>query len=89
MTNAYIYFSIAEQCGADVICLNCHEARSLAAGTTNLSKIKRYFDKVIERKYFSSKGESLANDKRKYAAQYNMSPPPYETTNRNNPDSVM
>uniref|UniRef100_A0A1Q3G2T8 Rab-like protein 3 n=1 Tax=Culex tarsalis TaxID=7177 RepID=A0A1Q3G2T8_CULTA len=45
--------SIAEQCGADEICLNCHEARSLAAGTTDAVKLSRFFDKVIERKYYS------------------------------------
>ncbi|XP_050094682.1 rab-like protein 3 isoform X1 [Anopheles aquasalis] len=45
--------SIAEQCGADEICLNCHEARSLAAGTTDSVKLARFFDKVIERKYYS------------------------------------
>ncbi|XP_055628684.1 rab-like protein 3 isoform X2 [Toxorhynchites rutilus septentrionalis] len=45
--------SIAEQCGADEICLNCHEARSLAAGTTDAVKLSRFFDKVIERKYYN------------------------------------
>ncbi|XP_035785674.1 rab-like protein 3 isoform X2 [Anopheles albimanus] len=45
--------SIAEQCGADEICLNCHEARSLAAGTTDSVKLARFFDKVIERKYYN------------------------------------
>ncbi|XP_058830203.1 rab-like protein 3 isoform X2 [Topomyia yanbarensis] len=45
--------SIAEQCGADEICLNCHEARGLAAGTTDAVKLSRFYDKVIERKYYS------------------------------------
>ncbi|XP_055609334.1 rab-like protein 3 isoform X2 [Uranotaenia lowii] len=43
--------SIAQQCGADEICLNCHESRSLAAGTTDAVKLARFFDKVIERKH--------------------------------------
>uniref|UniRef100_A0A182RI95 Rab-like protein 3 n=1 Tax=Anopheles funestus TaxID=62324 RepID=A0A182RI95_ANOFN len=58
---------IAEQCGADEICLNCHEARSLAAGTTDSVKLARFFDKVIERKYHSR------DTGRKYAANYTSS----------------
>ncbi|EAT35648.1 AAEL012195-PB [Aedes aegypti] len=61
--------SIAEQCGADEICLNCHEARSLAAGTTDSVKLSRFFDKVIERKYYSR------DTSRKYAGSYNPSLP--------------
>ncbi|XP_013188101.1 rab-like protein 3 isoform X2 [Amyelois transitella] len=45
--------SIAEQCGADEIFVNCHQARSLAPGTTNSVKLTRFFDKVIERRYYS------------------------------------
>ncbi|XP_031629615.1 rab-like protein 3 isoform X2 [Contarinia nasturtii] len=82
--------NIAEQCGADVICLNCHEVRGLATGSTNLHKLNRFFDKVIERKYFS-KVDSLANDKRKFT-HFSMSPPSsssYASTNRINSDSVI
>ncbi|XP_062533207.1 rab-like protein 3 isoform X2 [Armigeres subalbatus] len=61
--------SIAEQCGADEICLNSHEARSLAAGTTDSVKLSRFFDKVIERKYYSR------DTGRKYAGSYNPSLP--------------
>ncbi|XP_053677584.1 rab-like protein 3 isoform X1 [Anopheles nili] len=56
--------SIAEQCGADEICLNCHEARSLAAGTTDSVKLARFFDKVIERKYYNR------DSGRKYTSNY-------------------
>ncbi|XP_041771591.1 rab-like protein 3 isoform X1 [Anopheles merus] len=56
--------SIAEQCGADEICLNCHESRSLAAGTTDAVKLARFFDKVIERKYHNR------DTGRKYATSY-------------------
>ncbi|KFB48647.1 AGAP006354-PA-like protein [Anopheles sinensis] len=56
--------SIAEQCGADEICLNSHEARSLAAGTTDSVKLARFFDKVIERKYYSR------DTGRKYTSNY-------------------
>ncbi|XP_052871820.1 rab-like protein 3 [Anopheles cruzii] len=59
--------SIAEQCGAQEICLNCHEARSLAAGTTDSVKLARFFDKVIERKYYNRETG------RKYATSYTSS----------------
>lgn len=74
----------AEQCGADLICLNCHDSRSLAAGTTDAVKLSRFFDKVIERKYYP-RGETYGNDKRKYT-QFNASPPftsTYKTTSEN------
>ncbi|XP_012550783.1 rab-like protein 3 isoform X2 [Bombyx mori] len=45
--------SIAEQCGADEIFVTCHQARSLAPGSTNSVKLTRFFDKVIERRYYS------------------------------------
>lgn len=81
------YICLAEQCGADVICLNCHETRGLAAGSTNATKLNRFFDKVIERKYFA-KGDTMGNDKRKYT-QFNMSPPTYASTNRISSDNAI
>ncbi|XP_063621732.1 rab-like protein 3 [Cydia splendana] len=45
--------SIAEQCGADELFVNCHQARSLGPGTSNSVKLTRFFDKVIERRYYS------------------------------------
>lgn len=43
----------ADQCQADEICLNSHDPRSLAAGTTDAVKLARFFDKVIERKFYA------------------------------------
>lgn len=80
------YFS-AEQCGADMICMNCHESRSLASGTTNATKLNRFFDKVIERKYFS-RGEPQGNDKRKYATQFGNPPPVYASTYKTTSDNL-
>lgn len=64
---------IAQQCGAEEICLNSHDIRSLAAGTTDAVKLARFFDKVIEKKYYSKESGMYA-DKRKllfsYPAQY-------------------
>ncbi|XP_054753130.2 rab-like protein 3 isoform X1 [Lytechinus pictus] len=42
--------SIAEECGADEINLNCTDAKHLAPGTTNAVKLSRFFDKVISRR---------------------------------------
>lgn len=58
--------SIAEQCGADEIFVNCYQARSLAPGTSNSVKLTRFFDKVIERRYYSR--TSPFPDKRRPAA---------------------
>ncbi|XP_046960889.1 rab-like protein 3 isoform X2 [Vanessa cardui] len=58
--------SIAEQCGADEIFVNCYQARSLAPGTTNSVKLTRFFDKVIERRYYARAG-SLSERRRPMA----------------------
>uniref|UniRef100_A0A0K8TTI6 Rab-like protein 3 n=1 Tax=Tabanus bromius TaxID=304241 RepID=A0A0K8TTI6_TABBR len=59
---------IAEQCGAEEICLNSLNTRSLAAGTTDAVKLARFFDKVIEKKYYSKETGALYGDKRKIAS---------------------
>ncbi|RWS25915.1 rab-like protein 3 [Leptotrombidium deliense] len=43
--------SIAEECGAEEILLDCHLPKSLAPASTNSVKLSRFFDKVIERKF--------------------------------------
>lgn len=63
------FICIADQCGADEICLNTHDSKSLAAGTTDAVKLGRFFDKVIERKYYSREN-SVYGDKRKYATPF-------------------
>ena len=60
--------NFAEEIGADEICLNCHE-RNLAAGTSHAVKLSRFFDKVIERKYYSRENSGLY-DKRKYVTPF-------------------
>ncbi|XP_071503906.1 rab-like protein 3 isoform X1 [Diadema setosum] len=42
--------SIAEECGADEVNLNCIDSKHLAPGTTNAVKFSRFFDKVISRR---------------------------------------
>lgn len=87
MIYLFIYF-LAEQCGADVICLNCHESRSLASGSTDVAKLNRFFDKVIERKHFS-RGDPQGNDKRKYATQFSNPPPVYASTYKTISDDMI
>ncbi|KAL0100044.1 hypothetical protein PUN28_019487 [Cardiocondyla obscurior] len=56
--------TIAEECGADEIFLDCRQIRSLAAGSSSSVKLSRFFDKIIERRYYSSR-ETLGVDKRR------------------------
>ncbi|XP_039293276.1 rab-like protein 3 isoform X1 [Nilaparvata lugens] len=51
--NSYRSSSFAEDCGADEITLDCRQKSSLAAGTSSSVKISRFFDKVIEMRYYS------------------------------------
>ncbi|XP_058803098.1 rab-like protein 3 isoform X2 [Phymastichus coffea] len=63
--------TIAEECGADEIFLDCRQAKSLAAGTSSSVKLSRFFDKVIEKRYYSREG--LNSDPRRipvYSPQY-------------------
>lgn len=46
--------------------MNCHDPRSLSAGTTDSIKLARFFDKVIERKYYSRVDGIGGGDKRRY-----------------------
>ncbi|KAK2146612.1 hypothetical protein LSH36_594g01017 [Paralvinella palmiformis] len=48
-------FNIAEECGADEIKLDCTCTKHLAPGTSNSVKLSRFFDKVIERKYYHNR----------------------------------
>lgn len=52
---------------------NCEQTRSLAAGTSSSVKLSRFFDKVIERRYYTT-GEGINPDQRRlpvYTPQYN------------------
>jgi Rab-like protein 3 len=65
-------FSIAEECGADEINLDCTHVRHLAAGTSNAVRLSRFFDKVIERKYPSrdTSAQNLQSDRRRPLSAY-------------------
>lgn len=63
--------SIAEECGADEIYVDCRQVRSLAPGSSNAVKLSRYFDKVIERKYQNVGGPHISSilDRRRITTQ--------------------
>lgn len=62
------FFSItAEQCGAEEISLNCHDPKSLAAGLSDSVKLGRFFDKVIEKKFYTRDTGGIL-EKRKYVS---------------------
>lgn len=70
-----------------MICLNCHETRSLAAGTADSVKLQKFFDKVIERKCFP-RGEH-ANDKRRFTTQYSTALPSYVSNYKTTSDNLL
>nr|CAD7206109.1 unnamed protein product [Timema douglasi]CAD7410815.1 unnamed protein product [Timema cristinae]CAD7421051.1 unnamed protein product [Timema poppensis]CAD7431278.1 unnamed protein product [Timema monikensis]CAD7578332.1 unnamed protein product [Timema californicum] len=57
--------TIAEECGADDIFLDCRQTRSLAAGTSSSVKLSRFFDKVIERRFYNRDGLNPYSDRRR------------------------
>jgi Rab-like protein 3 len=56
--------SVAEECGAEEIQIDCHQAKSLAPGSTNAVKLSRFFDKVAERKFNHHNHNSTPHYKR-------------------------
>lgn len=52
---------------AEEISINCNDSRSFAAGSSNSVKISKFFDKVIERKYFNSNNSTIY-EKRHFAS---------------------
>ncbi|XP_037024128.1 rab-like protein 3 [Bradysia coprophila] len=65
--NSKKILSVAEQCGAEEICLNCHDPKSLAAGLSDSVKLSRFFDKVIEKKFYTRDTGGVL-EKRKYTS---------------------
>lgn len=65
--NYFLFLIAAEQCGAEEICLNCHDPKSLAAGMSDSVKLSRFFDKVIERKFYTRESGGTL-EKRKYVS---------------------
>lgn len=55
----------ATDIGAEEISINCRNSKSFIAGTTDSVKLSRFFDKVIERKYYSRDSSTFV-DKRKF-----------------------
>lgn len=61
--------SFAQEIGADDFYINSRDARSIAAGSTTAVKLQRFFDKVIERKYYS-KENSTFFDRNRTASRF-------------------
>lgn len=51
--------SFAQEIGADDFYINCRDVRSTAAGSTIAVKLQRFFDRVIERKYYSKENSTF------------------------------
>ncbi|XP_037381377.1 rab-like protein 3 isoform X2 [Talpa occidentalis] len=50
---------LAEDFNAEEINLDCTNSRYLAAGSSNAVKLSRFFDKVIEKRYFLREGNQI------------------------------
>lgn len=50
--------NIGEWCNAEEVNMSCLNSRSISNGTTDSIKFTRFFDKVIERKYYMSNKEA-------------------------------
>lgn len=66
--------SFASEIGADEIQLNCRTTQSIHAGSSEAVKLGRFFDRVIERKYYSRDSSGLYDKNRKYASGLLKSP---------------
>ena len=44
---------LAEEVGADIVSLDCRDAKQLKEGSPNNKKLKGFFDKVIERRFYA------------------------------------
>lgn len=73
--------SFAQEIGADDFYINSRDVRSIQAGSTIAVKLQRFFDKVIERKYFS-KENSTFYDRNRTARLTSRIQSPIDTTNR-------
>nr|XP_014343259.1 PREDICTED: rab-like protein 3 [Latimeria chalumnae] len=51
---------LAEDFNAEEINLDCTSPRYLAAGSSNAVKLSRFFDKVIEKRYFTRDGNQIS-----------------------------
>ncbi|XP_064612583.1 rab-like protein 3 isoform X2 [Liolophura sinensis] len=62
--------SVAEECGADEINLDCNQEKCVAPGSTNAVKLSRFFDKVIERRFYT--GNQVGGNRIPYSPNVNI-----------------
>ncbi|XP_046341416.1 rab-like protein 3 isoform X3 [Haliotis rufescens] len=60
------YSSIAEECGADELNLDCMQVKYLAPATTNAVKLTKFFDRTIERRAGNQGHISPNQDRRRF-----------------------
>lgn len=58
--------SLAQEVGAEELVLDCQQPRHLAPGSSNAVKLARFFDKVIERRFYARDSSPFAQDRRRY-----------------------
>ncbi|XP_014677321.1 PREDICTED: rab-like protein 3 [Priapulus caudatus] len=76
--------SVAEDCLVDEMNIDCHNTKYVAPGSSNAVKISRFFDKVIEKQFYShapSAGATIGSffDRRKPAPLQRPFSPPART----------
>jgi hypothetical protein len=59
--------AFSQEIGADEIYINSRDVRSIQAGSTTAVKLQKFFDKVIERKYFTRDNSTFYDRQRKMA----------------------
>lgn len=74
--------SFAQEVGADDFYINSRDVRSINAGSTIAVKLQRFFDKVVERKYFSKENSTFYDRSRMRFATSRIQSPPIVETNR-------
>ncbi|XP_063297957.1 rab-like protein 3 [Pelobates fuscus] len=63
---------LAEDFNAEEINLDCTSTRYLAAGSSNAVKLSRFFDKVIEKRYFSRDSSTIPgfSDRKRFGGSF-------------------
>ncbi|XP_057369230.1 rab-like protein 3 isoform X1 [Daphnia carinata] len=61
---------IAEECGAGEIFVDCTTAKAMAPGSSSAVKLSRFFDLVIEKRFYNRDRPSPFTDKRRLMSGY-------------------
>lgn len=61
---------IAEECGADEIFVDCTTPKAFAPGSSSSVKLSRFFDLVIEKRFYNRDRPSPFSEKRRFLSGY-------------------